>query len=76
MIFSNLSQVMCATLEDEPRFREKIQAWVDEEVVPQFPAFVKETKAKKRARAKKYKSEAEEAVKAQEEKGSGKARNW
>jgi len=71
MSFVYIPKVMCATLEDEPRFREKIQGWIDKKEVHPFPAFVKETKAKKRARTRKYKSEAAEAVKAQQENGAG-----
>ena len=62
---------MCASIEDESRFREMIEGWIHEGDVPPFPAFVKETKARKRARAKKWKGEAEEAAKAQQEKGTG-----
>ncbi len=59
-----LLQVMCANFEDEPRFREMIQGWIDADKVPPFPAFVNETKAKKRARTKKWKREAEEVAQA------------
>ena len=54
---------MCATLDDESRFRELIEGWIKEGEVPPFPAFVRETKAKKKLRKMKWKAEAEEAEK-------------
>ena len=53
--------MLCATIEDEPRFRELINGWIEEGSVPVFPAFVRETKAKRKARKRRHDEEAKEA---------------
>ena len=53
--------MLCATIEDEPRFRELINGWIEEGSVPAFPTFVGETKAKRKARKRRHDEEAKEA---------------
>ena len=67
---TNQPQVLCATCEDEPRFRQMITDWIDSKEVPSFPAFVSETKSKKRSRERRYMEEAEEAEQAMREIGA------
>ena len=52
---------MCATAEDESRFAETIQVWIDAEEVPAFAKFTQETKENKKKRKKKRVAEAKEA---------------
>ena len=54
-------QVLCATIDDEPRFRELIEGWIGEGSVPAFPAFVGETKSERKSRKRKDDEEAKEA---------------
>ena len=56
-----LDNVLCCTLDDEPRFVEMIQKWIDAEEVPAFEKFTKETKQSKNKRKKKRTDEAKEA---------------
>ena len=55
--------MLCATIEDEPRFRELIEGWIAEGSVPGFEKFTKESKAKRRSRKRKWDAEAKEAEK-------------
>ena len=63
-------QVLCATVEDEPRFRDLIGQWIEEGSVPKFPAFVGESEKKKRSRKRRYQEEAKEAEEALREMGA------
>ena len=63
-------QVLCATVEDEPRFRDLICQWIAEGSVPEFPAFVGESEKKKRSRKRRYQEEAKEAEEALREMGA------
>ena len=56
-----IDTVLCATAEDEPRFAEKIQGWIDSEEAPAFDKFSHETKENKKKRKKKREAEAKEA---------------
>lgn len=56
-----LDNVLCSTLEDEPRFSKMIQEWIDAEEVPAFENFTQETKENKKKRKKKQEKEAKEA---------------
>ncbi len=62
--------MLCASQEDEPRYRELIEEWISKEEVPPFPAFVGETRAKKKARKRKREAEAKEAEEALKEMGA------
>ena len=55
--------MLCATVEDEPRFRDLIGQWIVEGSVPEFPEFVGETR-RDRVRRGVYQEakEAEEAL--------------
>ena len=45
--------MLCATVEDEPRFKDLIGQWIVEGSVPELPEFVGETRKKKpRGRSK------------------------
>jgi DnaJ family protein C protein 9 len=48
-----LDNVMCSTIDDEPRFREILQNAIDNNELPAFDNFTKEDKRKKRARKQK-----------------------
>ena len=63
-------KVLCATIEDEPRFRELIEGWIKEGSVPEFPAFVGETKSKRKARKRRHDEEAMEAQEALKDMGA------
>ena len=56
--------MLCASLDDEPRFREIISKWIAEKEVPSFPAFVKESESKRMLRKRKFEGEAKEAEEA------------
>jgi len=56
-----IDTVLCATTDDEPRFAEKIQGWIDSEEVPAFEKFSHETKENKSKRKKRRDAEAKEA---------------
>ncbi|XP_073235225.1 dnaJ homolog subfamily C member 9-like [Porites lutea] len=56
-----LENVMCATVDDDERFRKVIKELILKENLPKFPAFVNEGKKKKRARKEKAQKEAAEA---------------
>ena len=65
----NICQVLCATIDDEPRFRGLIEDWIEEGSVPAFPSFVSEKKSKRKARKRKHDEEAREAEEALREMG-------
>jgi len=60
-----IDTVLCATQDDEPRFAEKIQGWIESEdpalKVPAFEKFSQETKENKSKRKKRRDGEAKEA---------------
>lgn len=58
-IFENV--ILSDVLQDEERFRKIIDAAIKEKDVPSFPAYVKESKAKRAARVRRAKEEAGEA---------------
>ncbi|KAG8238987.1 hypothetical protein J437_LFUL005044, partial [Ladona fulva] len=47
-----LEAVLCATIDDEPRFRELLQNMIDEKKIPTFPKFVNESHNNKKKRRK------------------------
>lgn len=56
-----IDSVLCATPDDEARFAEKIQAWIESEEVPAFKRFTQETKENKKKRKNRRQAEAKEA---------------
>ncbi len=52
--------VLCADVEDEPRFRGMIAEWIAEGSVPPYRAFTHETERKKLKRQKTYEKDYEE----------------
>ncbi|WAR23742.1 DNJC9-like protein, partial [Mya arenaria] len=64
-----LSNVMCSTEDDEPRFSGIIRDWIKKKEVPDFPKFSKETKKSKDNRKRKAAQEAAEAEELKEELG-------
>jgi len=57
-----IDSVMCATIDDEDRFHEKISEWLEEGSVPKFPSWKKQmSKGAKGKRKKKADAEAAEA---------------
>ena len=56
-----IDTVLCATQDDEPRFAEKIQGWIDSEDVEALDKFSHETKENKSKRKKRRDNEAKEA---------------
>ncbi len=62
--------MLCASYEDEPRFRELIEEWIAKEEVPSFPAFSGESETGRRARKRRYKTEEAEAEEALKEMGA------
>lgn len=60
-IDSILENMLCATVEDEERFREIIENLISKEDLPKFPAFVSESKKKRKARKQRAQKEAAEA---------------
>lgn len=71
MVLENVFlQVLCATVEDEPRFRDLIGQWISEGSLPEFPAFVGESEKKRQSRKRRYKEEAKEAEEALREMGA------
>ena len=51
-----LENVLCATIEDEDRFRDLLTELIEDEELPSFKAFVKEKKVKKDKRKKKVRT--------------------
>ncbi|KAK8751107.1 hypothetical protein OTU49_013058 [Cherax quadricarinatus] len=66
-----LQNVLCCTIDDEPRFTKIIKGWIKEEVVPDFKKFSKESRKKKETRKRKAAEEAEEAEAMKKELGLG-----
>ena len=62
--------MLCATVENEPRFRDLIGQWIAEWSVPEFPAFIGESERKKQSRKRRYQEEAKEAEEALREMGA------
>ena len=60
-MLSLTAQIMCSTIDDEPRFRVLIQQWIAEGTVPDFPAFTQEPLSRRKNRKRRWKKEAEEA---------------
>ena len=48
-----LNNVMCSSVEDEPRFSKIIKEWIKSKEVPAFEKFTKETKRSKDTRKRK-----------------------
>ena len=48
-----LENVLCATIDDEGRFRKILQKCIKDGEVPKYPAFTTETKSKKKERKRK-----------------------
>lgn len=67
-----LETVLCASVEDEERFRELLQDGIDNGELPQFDTFIKHDRKKKKARKVKAKKEAAEAEELAKELGIGK----
>ena len=66
---NTLFQVTLAMAEDEPRFRDMINSWITDEVVPDFPQFTQEPEAKRKRRKKRYEREKAEANEVKMEEG-------
>lgn len=64
-----MDEVLCAVIEDEPRFRGLIAQWIAEGSVPSYPLFVDETDKKRKKRKRKYDNEAKEVEKMSKELG-------
>lgn len=62
-----LDNVLCSTIDDEPRFHDLIKDWIKSAEVPSFPAFQKETTKRRQKRKHAYEKEAQEAAQAREE---------
>ena len=62
-------QVLCASIDDEPRFIELLSELIEEGALPSFPAFVKEGKQKRKRRRRRYEEEAKEAEEMQKKEG-------
>ena len=52
-----LGNVMCATVDDEPRFSKIIKGWIKTKEVPDFPTFSKENKRATTSRKRKVNME-------------------
>ena len=52
---------MCAEIDDEPRFHDKVKQWISEGTVPPFKFVSVETKKKRRERRRRCEAEAVEA---------------
>lgn len=48
-----IDTVLCATIDDEPRFTKTLKGLIKKKEIPDFPAFSKEGKSKKNARKRK-----------------------
>lgn len=59
-----LDNILCSTIDDEPRFHDLIKGWIKSAEVPSFPAFQKETAKKRQKRKRAYDKEALEAAQA------------
>ncbi|XP_013385220.1 dnaJ homolog subfamily C member 9 [Lingula anatina] len=56
-----IDSVLCASVEDEPRFRNILTELIKRKELPSFKKFAKESRAKKDARKRKAQAEAQEA---------------
>uniref|UniRef100_A0A7M5UVM1 J domain-containing protein n=2 Tax=Clytia hemisphaerica TaxID=252671 RepID=A0A7M5UVM1_9CNID len=56
-----MDNIMCSTFEDEERFCELIRKWISDGEVPEYEAFVKDSKKNKKKRKKQAKKEETEA---------------
>lgn len=56
-----LDNVLCCSIDDEPRFTKILQGWIEEDEVPRFDKFSKESKKKKDSRKRKAMAEKAEA---------------
>ena len=59
-----LDNILCSTIDDEPRFHDLIKGWIKSAEVPSFPAFQKETVKKRQKRKRTHEKEAMEASQA------------
>ena len=59
-----LDNILCSTIDDEPRFHDLIKGWIKSAEVPNFPAFQKETVKKRQKRKRAHEKEAMEASQA------------
>ena len=59
-----LDNILCSTIDDEPRFHDLIKGWIKSAEVPSFPAFQKETAKKRQKRKRAHEKEAMEASQA------------
>ena len=62
-----LDNILCSTIDDEPRFHDLIKGWIKSAEVPNFPAFKKETAKKRQKRKRAHEKEATEAAQASAE---------
>ena len=62
-------QVLCASIDDEPRFTELLTRLIEEGALPSYPAFVKESQQKRKRRRRRYEEEAKEAEEAKRREG-------
>lgn len=58
-----IEDIYCRPLDHEPRYRLLIEKWISEKTVPKYQAFIKETKAQRLKRKRKYQREASIASK-------------
>jgi len=63
--------VLCSTVEDEPRYRKIINKWIKNEDVPAFDVFTKDNKKAQEKRKRKAAVEADEAEEMKRELGLG-----
>lgn len=64
-----LENVLCATIDDEPRFVKIIEKWIRKDEVPRLDNFTKDSKRKKDSRKRKAAAEAVEAEELKKELG-------
>ena len=67
-----LDNVLCASIDDEPRFRKILGEMVDNKELPKYKAFTHEKKSKQKERKRRADEEAEEAEAAMAEIGKEK----
>lgn len=70
-----MDSVMCATVDDEVRFTKILKDLIKKKEIPDYPAFTKESKAKKTARKRRGDTEAAEAEEMAREQGLGSGAN-
>ncbi|KAK3578911.1 hypothetical protein CHS0354_035532 [Potamilus streckersoni] len=66
-----LDNVMCSTIDDEPRFKKIIKDWIKKKEVPNFSKFSHESKSKAEKRKREAEEEAVEAEQLKMELGIG-----